>query len=49
LGYTIVKGVGNHPTLKTMMEAQMQQMFKTLLGFMERLIIFLHEVGDLIP
>jgi len=46
---TIIKGLDNHPTLKTMMGAQMHQIFKMLSGFIERLILFLHEVGDLIP
>jgi len=49
LGHTITKGLDNHLTLKIMMEAETQQIFKTDPGFILRLIIFLHEVADLIP
>jgi len=49
LGHTIIEGLDYHPTLKTMMGAQTQQIFKMLSGFIERLIISLQKVGDLIP
>jgi len=49
LGHIIIEGLDYHPTLKTMMGAQMQQIFKMLQGFIELLVISLQKIGDLIP
>lgn len=49
LGHSIGESLNNHPSLKAMVRAQPQQVFKPLLSLIECLIIPLHKVGDLVP